>query len=162
MGTGGTSSQRGFTLIELVVTVAIVGILASIAFPMAELAKKRNKEQELRTSLRTIREALDSYKRASDENRILRKVGESGYPPSLDVLVDGVEDAKSPDRRKIYFLRRIPRDPLYVDAKVPAERTWGKRSFSSPADSPREGEDVFDVYSLTPGAGLDGIPYRDW
>lgn len=154
--------MKGFTLIELVVTVAIVGILASIAFPMAELAKTRSQEQELHTALRTIREALDNYKRASDENRILRKVGESGYPSSLVVLVDGVEDARSPDHRKIYFLRKVPRDPFNPDPRVPAEKTWGKRSYSSSADSPREGEDVYDVYSLAAGNGLDGTPYRDW
>lgn len=154
--------QRAFTLIELVVTVAIVGLLASVAIPLAELSIKRTKEQELRTALRQIRTALDAYKQASDEGRILRTAGESGYPKTLQVLVDGVEDAKNPLRSKIYFLRRIPRDPFYDDKTTPADRTWGKRSYASSADNPKEGDDVFDVYSLTPGQGLNGTDYRDW
>lgn len=155
---------NGFTLIEVVITAAIVALLATVAFPMAELAVQRNKEQELRAALWQLREALDAYKRAGDEGHILRKAGESGYPRSLQILVDGVEDAKSPDTAKprIYFLRRIPRDPFYTERSVPAEQTWGKRSYASSAADPKEGEDVFDVYSLVPGAGLNGIPYREW
>jgi general secretion pathway protein G len=152
----------GFTLIELVITVAIVALLASIALPMAEVTVQRSKEQELRSALRQIREALDAYKQAGDEGRIVRKVGESGYPKSLEVLVEGVEDAKSPDKAKIYLLRRIPRDPFFNDPNVPPQDTWGKRSYASPPDDPREGDDVFDIYSLMSGSGLNGIPYRQW
>lgn len=154
--------NRGFTLIELVVTVAIIGLLASMALPLTEMAHRRAQEQELRAALRTIRTALDAYKQASDEGRILRKVGASGYPPNLEILVEGVEDVKSPDRRTIYFLRRIPRDPLYDDLNSSAERTWGLRSYSSPPDRPNAGEDVFDVYSHASGTGLNGIPYKEW
>ena len=92
----------------------------------------------------------------------MRKAGDSGYPRTLQVLIDGVEDAKSPTGSKMYFLRRVPRDPFYPDPSVPAAQTWGKRTYASPPDAPREGDDVFDVYSLSPGTGLNGVRYREW
>ena len=153
----------GFTLIELVVTVAIVALLSTLAFPLAEVVVKRNKEQELRLALREIRSALDAYKQAVDEGRVEHSAEKSAYPESLKVLVDGVPDMSSPDRKKmIYFLRRIPRDPMFIDASRPADETWGKRSYESSYDAPEEGADVYDVYSLAQGTGLNGIPYRDW
>ena len=152
----------GFTLIEMVITVAIVGILASAALPLTELSVKRAKEQQLQEALRQIRTALDDYKRAADEGRIARSDLETGYPKSLALLVDGVSDQKSPDRKKIYFLRRLPRDPFATDAALPAAQTWGKRAYASPPDAPREGEDVYDVYSLSSGLGINGVRYRDW
>jgi len=152
----------GFTLIELVVAVAILGILALGLLPLAQLASQRGKEQELRAALRDIRGGIDAYKKAGDEGRIEKKADTSGYPPALAVLVEGVKDAKSAEEKKIYFMRRIPRDPFFDDASVPPEKTWGLRSYASPPDEPSEGDDVFDVYSQSDSAGLNGVPYRQW
>jgi general secretion pathway protein G len=154
--------EAGFTIVELLVTVLIVSILASAVLPMAELARQRGKEHELRQALLQIRAALDAYKQASDEGLIARKPGESGYPHLLEDLVSGVADAKDPVGAKRYFLRRLPRDPTFPDAAAAPAQTWGKRSYASSAEAPREGVDVYDVYSLTEGAGLNGIPFRDW
>lgn len=154
-------AANGFTLIEILVTLAIVAILASVAFPMSELVQRRAKEQELRQSLREIRTAIDAYKRAVDEGRIVKTLDQSGYPPKLSVLVNGVVDARSPVSRKIYFLRRIPKDPFATDVQD-AESSWGKRSYDSPPDVPHEGRDVYDVYSLSVQEGLNDVPYREW
>lgn len=153
---------KGFTLIELVITVAILALLSTIAFPMVEVAVQRSKEQDLHIALRQIREAIDAYKQASDEGHILKKVDSTGYPPTLDVLVEGVSDAKSPLDRKMYFLRRLPRDPFVADPKLPAADTWGKRSYASGPSEPQEGDDVYDVYTFSEGVGLNGIAYREW
>lgn len=158
----GPGGIGGFTFIELVITVAIVALLASVALPMTQLAVKRSKEQALAADLREIRRAIDAYKRAADEGRINKPADASGYPPSLEALVDGVNNAKDGKKGKIYFLRRIPRDPMFDDVHVPAADTWGKRSYESPPDDPQEGDDVFDVYPLSEGVGLNGIPYREW
>jgi general secretion pathway protein G len=155
-------NQCGFTLIELLITVAIVATLASIAMPMAELVVQRNKEEELNSGLRQIRTAIDAYKQAVDEGHITKIVGDSGYPKSLRDLAYGVDKIDDPKKSKIYFLRKIPRNPFYPDVKTAAEDTWGKRSYNSSPDSPNEGGDVFDVYTHSSGIGLNGIPYKDW
>ena len=152
----------GFTLVELLVTVVIVTLLASIALPLAELALRRQKEQALHTALRQIRAAIDAYKLAVDQGSIRKSADQSGYPDSIEALARGVEDARSPTHEKIYFLRRVPRDPLFPDAEADAAGTWGKRSYASAPDAPREGADVYDVYSQAPGAGLNGVAYNDW
>jgi general secretion pathway protein G len=151
----------GFTFIELVVTVAIVAVLASAAMPLAELTVQRGKEVELRHALQQIRAALDAYKQAVDDGRIPKLANESGYPKTLDVLVNGVADAKSVSNAKVYFLRRLPRDP-FAEHGVSATDTWGLRSYASPPDSPQPGDDIYDVYSRSPGIGLNGIAYREW
>jgi general secretion pathway protein G len=154
---------RGFTFIELVITVAIIGVLALVALPFVELTAKRAKEQELRVALRQIRTALDEYKKAVDEGHVVKKADESGYPPTLDILVEGVLDAEDPNkRRRLYFLRRLPRDPFHAEPAARPSETWGRRSYESPHDSPAPGKDVFDVYSLAEGTGLNGVPYRQW
>jgi general secretion pathway protein G len=154
---------RGFTLIELVITLAIIGLLATAAMPLAQLVTKREKEAELRAAQREIRGALDAYKTAAQSGHIKLELGASGYPPDLKSLYEGVEDAASPDKEvKIYFLRRIPRDPFFPDTTAPAEETWGLRSYKSPPDDPQPGDDVFDVYSLSNAKGLNGVPYREW
>ena len=152
---------KGFTLIELLVTLALIALFATIALPMAELTVKRNREVELRSALHQIRDALDAYKQAVDEGRIVSHPGDSGYPKSLLTLVEGVEDAKSPMRSKINFLRRIPRDPL-AELDLKPEDSWGKRSYKSPYDHPQPGDDVYDVYSLSEEIGINGIPYKEW
>lgn len=153
---------RGFTLIELLITVAIIATLASIALPLSEVTAQRAKEEELRKSLRQIRDALDAYKRASDEGRVQRAADQSGYPPTLAALADGVPDARSPAGAKIYFLRRVPRDPMHADPSAAPEATWRLRSYESPPDRPAPGKDVFDVYSASERPGLNGKPYREW
>jgi general secretion pathway protein G len=152
----------GFTLIEMVVTVVIVSVLSLMALPLTELVVQRSREQDLRTDLRQIRNGIDAYKLAYDQGHIDRKLDTSGYPPKLEDLVNGVDDAMSPEPRKIYFLRRLPRDPFVTDPALSAADTWGKRSYESPPDNPQEGDDVYDVYALTDGKGIDGIPYSEW
>jgi general secretion pathway protein G len=153
---------RGFTLIELLITLAILAVLATTVLPVAELAMQRQKEQELRIALREVRGAIDAYKRAYDEGRMIRTLNSTGYPPSLQTLVEGVEDAKDPRRTRMFFLRRIPRDPMEPNQDLAAADTWLKRAYASDPDAPREGDDVYDVLSKSPKTGLNGLAYNQW
>lgn len=153
--------SKGFSLIELMAVLVILSILAATAMPTAQLVAKRSKEQELRHDLRQMRDAIDAYKRAWDEGRITRKVGETGYPPTLDILAKGVEDIRDPKKTKIFFLRRIPTDPMAPKGLVEAE-SWKTRNYLSPPDEPKSGEDVYDVISRSEDVGLNGIPYKKW
>jgi general secretion pathway protein G len=155
-------SRRGFTLIELVVTLALVGLLALVALPLYEISSVRVKESELKLALRQIRTALDAYKAASDTGLIVKQADDSGYPPSLEVLVNGVDNAADVNRSKLVFLRRIPRDPFQLDTTLSAEQTWVLRSYGSAFDDPRAGADIYDVVSRSTRQGLNGIPYKDW
>ena len=157
-----TGPSNGFTLIELLVVIAIVAVLATIGLPLTELTKQRAKEEDLRRSLREIRHALDAYKQLSDEGRIERIVDGSGYPPNLNVLVDGVKDARSPDGRRIFLLRSLPADPMERDVAIGPAESWSLRSYASPPEDPRPGKDVFDIHSRSQSVGLDGTPYRTW
>ena len=147
--------MKGFTLIEMVITVAIVALLASIALPLAEVTVQRNKEKDLRVALREIRGAIDAYKRAAEEGAIERKADESGYPPSLAALVEGVPDKRKTDGTRLYFLRRVPADPV-------SGEDWGLRSYASTPTEPQPGKDVFDVFSRSADRALNGTAYREW
>jgi general secretion pathway protein G len=156
--------RPGFTLTEMLVTATILGILAGAAIPLAKVAIKREREIELRRGLRTIREAIDAYKKLADEKKIEVDSDSDldGYPPNLQTLVDGValkadEKSKSSEERLIKFLRRIPRDPMTDSTE------WGLLSSQDEPDSLSWGEEnVYDVYTRSRAAGLDGTRYRDW
>ena len=161
-GRGLAREPAGFTLIELLVTLAILGVLACMTVPVAQVMRQREREHELRQALHEIRYAIDAYRTAARDGRVAVDAGATGYPPKLDVLVDGVQDKTDPKGHKLYFLRRIPRDPMNDDPALADAATWGKRSYASEVDDSQEGDDVYDVYTTSKGVGLNGIPYRKW
>ena len=150
--------NRGFTLTEMLVTMAILAILAAVALPLAKTAVKREKEIELRRSLRIIRESIDAYKKLADEKKFEFDEDTHGYPPDLETLVEGVEiEIKDGGTQLVKFLRRIPRDPMMSSFE------WGLRSYQDEPDSLSWGrENVYDVYTRSPGTALDGTKYSDW
>ncbi|HEY0841893.1 type II secretion system protein [Methylotenera sp.] len=154
--------HKGFTLIELLVSLVLLALLVSSAAPMMQLSAKRTKEQELKKALWQIRDAIDHYKQAVDDGLIKKSIDQSGYPPSLKALVAGVENTQDPKKRKIYFMRNIPRDPFATDTSVSADETWGKRSYTSSFQAPEAGDDVYDVHSLSNEIGINQQPYSEW
>jgi len=161
---------RGFTLIELLITLALVGLLAVVSMPLYEITSTRMKEEQLREALRTIRSGLDAYKAAVDSGVLTKEAGESGYPPSLDILTQALDVANKSNSgfgatdapQRIVILRQLPRDPFFPDPSVPAAQTWATRSYGSRSDDPQPGPDVYDVTSTSARIGLDGIPYNAW
>jgi general secretion pathway protein G len=152
----GSPAQAGLTLIELILACAILMILATAALPLARVAVIRHKEEMLRYDLLEMRDAIDRYKDAADQNKIQVQAGTEGYPPDLQTLVDGVPLNGVQDKR-IRFLREIPVDPMTGD------KDWGMRSVQDDPDSTEwGGTDVFDVYSKSTGTALDGTKYSDW
>jgi len=148
-------SQKGFTLSELVMVVALIAILSTMVLPVAKFTVKRRKEAELRLALRQMRTAIDEYKRLSDQGMIPVKIGGEGYPEELEELVEGVELVGQETKRK--FLRRIPMDPMTKEVE------WGLRSYQDDWDSTSwGGENVYDVYTLSESVALDGTEYKDW
>lgn len=153
---------QGFTLIELLVVMAILGVLAAAVMPLGETLLVAQKERDLRRSLTEIRTALDAYKKLSDQNQGQGVASGSGYPPSLQALVDGLADNRPQAKGRVaYFLRSIPRDP-FADSKLPPEQTWKLRSYASSAARPEPGVDVYDVHSSSQSKALDGSSYAQW
>ena len=153
-------SSRGYTFVELIVVVTLLSILAAAAMPLVRVTVRRQKEAELRHSLREVRTAIDRYKDAVDRGLIGGtnvRLGSEGYPPDLKTLVEGVQVTGDASGRKLKFLRRVPLDPIMNSTD------WGLRAYQDSPDSMAwGGQNVFDIYSKAAGKGLDGIPYRQW
>lgn len=154
--------QRGFTLIEMMVTLALMGTLAAAATPLVQHYHQQRQEEALRIALREIRTAIDSYKQATVDDRIAKKSDASGYPPTLNALVEGVVDKQSPNGAKIYFLRRIPRDPMCECEGRKDEETWRLRATDQPPGEFSGGKDVYDISSSSGATGRNGVPYAQW
>jgi len=155
-------SARGYTLIELMIVLAVLGVLAAMAMPMADITAQRSKEAELKRCLWEIRDALDAYKAARVSGAIPGDSSAPLYPPSLDTLVEAIPDARPIAKGQVLrFLRRVPRDP-FADNLLPASETWGLRSYLSEASKPSIGADVYDVYSKSSQRALNGTSLKDW
>ena len=158
----GENRERGLTLIELIIVMTILAVLASAVMPLARMVKKRQNELTLKRNLRIIRTAIDEYKKAYDNKRIAGEIGRSGYPKSLDELVEGVVDAKDPEGKKIFLLRRIPRDPMNTNEFLSPQETWELRAYKNEPDDFSGGDDVYDVRSSSDDIALNGTKYKEW
>lgn len=159
------NSRRGLSLIELIVTAVILGILGTVAVPLSHMATVRNHETELKRTLRSLRTAIDDFKKdydkAVEDKKIIPSLNKSGYPESLQQLVDGYDFGGLYSYKKKY-LRRIPTDPMNPPQKGETPQ-WGLRAYSDPPDSSSwGGQDIYDVYSLSSGTAIDGSNYKDW
>jgi general secretion pathway protein G len=153
-------SSHGYTLVELLVVMAVLATLAAMAMPMAEVVAQREREQELKRSLWEIRDAIDSYRRARESGALSADSGTSPYPSSLDALTQLGFDARAATKgQPLRFLRRVPRDP-FADPSLPT--SWAQRSFLSDADNPKAGADVYDVFSRSERKALNGTALKDW
>ncbi|MFQ6404423.1 prepilin-type N-terminal cleavage/methylation domain-containing protein [Methylophilus sp. 'Pure River'] len=150
----------GFTLVELLVTLALLALLVTSASPVLQLNTKREKERELKRALWQIRDALDAYKDAVDQGLIKKTAEGSGYPPNLAILVTGVENAQDTKKKKLFFLRRIPRDPFAADTEQNNAGTWRIRAYDGALDE--MAQDVYDVSSRSPAMGINQQPYSEW
>lgn len=151
------SSPAGFTFIEVIIVTFVMMVLASASLPIIRVSMKRQREKELRVTLREMRTAIDRYKDNADRQIIASEFGSEGYPASLEILVEGVPLNNDVTGRKLKLLRRVPIDPMTGQAD------WGLRSYQDAADSKAwGGQNVYDVYSKADGIALDGTKYRDW
>ena len=155
-----TAGEHGYTFVELMVVTAILFVLASAVMPLAQVTSQRQREAELRRTLRELRTSIDAFKNAVDGGQIPTtelEPGNEGYPPDLETLVEGISAANDASGRKLRFLRRIPIDPMTATAE------WGLRSYQdSPTSTSWGRQNVFDVYTTGDGTALDGTRYRDW
>lgn len=151
---------KGFTLIELLVALTLLALLVSSAAPLVQMNAKRHKEQELKKALWQMRDAIDAYKQAVDDGQIKKSLDENGYPTSLQILVNGVENNLDPKKRKLRFMRNIPRDPFADDESLSADETWVKQSYEG-GDGAMTA-DVYDVHSRSNQIGINQQPYREW
>lgn len=162
------AAVSGFTFIELAITLALVGLLSMLALPLYEMNSTRLKESELRQALRIIRGGLDAYKAATDAGSLPREPGESGYPSSLEKLVEPQDLLGKQDlmdtvaTRRLVILRNLPRDPFNPDPTLPAAQTWNTRAYASRADDFQSGVDVYDIASKSSRLALDGTAYKEW
>jgi general secretion pathway protein G len=156
------SSRKGFTLVELLIVLLVLSVLTWVALPLTKVAVQRGKEIELRRSLRLVRGAIDGYKKLADEKKFEFDEETEGYPPTLEILVEGIEikdqaEGGETRTRIVKFLRRIPKDPMTGSAD------WGLRSYQDDPDTDSWGEEnVYDVYTRSQAKALDGSRYRDW